>query len=109
MNASETELDSKPKDTARRDGFTAVHDKRNRRVRGLWERNGRFYAQLRYPEHRSPRRVPLVATTLAEAKAEYAELMRNRRLGDVPAPGRKPLFRDVAEEYISFLRTGSAS
>ena len=39
--------------------FNAVKDSRNRKIRGLWVRNGRFYLQFRVAGEKSARRVPL--------------------------------------------------
>src|SRR6266498_270689 len=60
------------------DRFTKVHDRRKQPIRELWQRNGRFYAQLKSEDgitsKRKTRRVPLVdkdsnaVATVAEAK-----------------------------------------
>lgn len=70
--------------------FIAVRDSRNRRVRGLYKRNGRFYAQLWVDQgygKKSPRRFALSnsdnlpARTLEEAK-EAMEVKRHERRED---------------------------
>jgi hypothetical protein len=70
------------------DSFAKVLDGRKQPIRGLWERNGRFYAQLKIENsltgEKKTRRIPLVdkdgeavnlgkAVTTAEY-AKYAEL-----------------------------------
>jgi hypothetical protein len=37
----------------------ATRDSRNRKVRGRWQRGGKYYVQFRIPGERSVRRVPL--------------------------------------------------
>jgi len=37
-----------------------VKDARGHKIRGLWERNGRYYASLRHADRKSARMVPLV-------------------------------------------------
>ena len=90
--------------------FTPARDSRNRRVRGLYIRNGRFYCQLwvdRGDGRKTARRFPLFnsenlpARTLNEAK-EALEIKRNdRREEKLPTPGRKPNFLDYSETYLN--------
>ena len=84
--------------------FTAVRDGRNRKVPGLSERNGRFYACLwidRGDGRKTARRFPLEARTLTEAK-EQMEIKRNERREDkLPSQGRKPTFTDAIAEYLA--------
>jgi integrase len=99
-------------DTAGNHGgqFTPVKDSRNRRVPGLYVRNGRFYAQLwvdRGDGRKTARRFPLATKdgeavrTLQEAK-EAAEIKRHeRRENALPIGGRKPLFTDYSESYFA--------
>ena len=90
--------------------FTPARDSRNRRVPGLYIRNGRFYCQLsvdRGDGRKTARRFPLFnpenlrARTLNEAK-EALEIKRNDRREDkLPTPGRKPNFLDYSEMYLN--------
>jgi integrase len=90
--------------------FTPARDSRNRRVPGLYIRNGRYYCQLwvdRGDGRKSARRFPLFnsenlpARTLNEAK-EALEIKRNDRREDkLPTPGRKPNFLDYSETYLT--------
>lgn len=59
--ANDTQTKIQKEKTGRNHGahFTGVCDSRNRKIRGLWQRNGRYYAQFRVPGEKSPRRVPL--------------------------------------------------
>jgi integrase len=95
--------------------FIAVTDSRNRKIRGLWQRNGRYYAQLRIPGEKSPRRVALMKNdgedsvpveTYSEAIAARDEILHSRRHGKPMKPrGRKPLLADAAAEYIRHHRS----
>ena len=90
--------------------FIAVRDSRNRRVSGIYQRNGRFYAQLwvaREDGQKTARKFPLLTDegapveNLAEAK-EAAEVLRNdRREKKLPTSGHKPKFADYVETYFS--------
>ena len=82
--------------------FTVARDARNRKVRGLWKRGDRFYAQTRVPGEKSARRIPLVASTLTEAKEEMAKACANAREGALPKGGVKPLFADYVRDYLDY-------
>jgi integrase len=93
--------------------FIPVRDSRNRRVRGLYQRNDRYYAQLwvdRGYGKKSARRFPLLtpdnlpARTLQEAK-EALEVKRHERRKDaLPLLGRKPIFGDYCDAYFDKAR-----
>ena len=90
--------------------FIGVRDSRNRRVSGLYTRNGRFYAQLwvtRNDGNKTARKFPLLTPdgapviNLAQAK-EAAEVLRNdRRIDALPTTGHKPKFADYIETYFA--------
>lgn len=89
--------------------FTAVRDSRNRRVPGIYQRNGRYYCQL-WVElgngRKAARRFPLLnddgapATNLNEAKAALEVKRHDRRENRLPTLGRKPLFHDYCATYF---------
>jgi integrase len=95
--------------------FAKVLDGRKQPVRGLWERNGRFYAQLTVENPltgvKKVRRVPLVdkdgvsAATAAQAIAELKRLQTKRSDNDLGAVGRTPKFSDYAARYLDFIST----
>ena len=96
--------------TKHRPSFTTVRDSRNRRVPGLYIRNGRYYAQLwadRGDGKKTARRFPLVTAdkvpvqNLIEAKESMEVLRGVRRQNELPKAGRKPTFSDYAEVYFS--------
>ena len=89
--------------------FTGVRDSRNRRVAGIYVRNGRYYAQLwvdRDDGQKIARKFPLLTadgdpvTNLVQAK-EAADVPRNdRREKNLPTSGHKPKFADYVETYF---------
>jgi integrase len=89
--------------------FTPARDSRNRRVPGLYIRNGRYYCQLWTDlgnGKKGPRRFPLVngdnqpIYSLTAAK-EALEIKRHeRRQNKLPTSGRKPLLADYCETYF---------
>ena len=87
--------------------YSKVCDKRKRPIRGLWERNGRYYAQLTVEDPvtgmKQVKRVPLegVATD-AQAVAKLQELLTQRRKGALPVLKRTPLFADYAKQYFDY-------
>lgn len=97
--------------------FSKVLDGRKQPIRGLWERNGRFYAQLKIEDsltgEKKTRRVPLVdkegeaVKSRAEAVAEMQRLRVKRTDGELPVLRRTPLFNAYAKSYIEFIGTGA--
>jgi integrase len=95
----------------RRSQYQKVRDERKRPIRGLWDRNGRFYAQLTIEDHETGRkrvrRVPLEgATTAAQAKAQLEEIKVGRRKGELSVLKRAPHFTQYADEYLEYHRVG---
>ena len=83
--------------------YQKVHDGRKRRIRGLWNRGGAFYAQLSLPNEdgvRKMRRVKLNATTVASATDELRRMVIDRDDDQLPAMVRKPRFDNYAQDYI---------
>ena len=84
--------------------FAAVLDSRKRKIPGLWQRNGRFYAQLRVDlgdGTTAPRRLALDAANLDEAKAELERKRTERRDNELPQRGQQPRFEEFAKEYLA--------
>ena len=84
-------------------------DERKRPLRGLWVRNGRFYAQMTVEDphtgRKQVRRVPLEgALTTAQAKQQFDELLVNRRKGTLPVLKQTPDFATFAVSYLDFYR-----
>lgn len=92
----------------KKDTYQTVKDSRGRRVRGLWSRNGRFFASMTVEENgiKKKRMVPLKgAASFSEAKEAYQRLLTERADGALPVMGRKPKFSEyLAESYESRLQ-----
>jgi integrase len=82
--------------------FISAKDARNRKVRGLWRRGERFYAQVRVPGEKSARKIPLNAATLSEAKMEMAKRRTEAREGALPKGGVKPILDDYVKDYLDY-------
>jgi len=94
--------------------FIAARDYRNRRIPGLYTRNGRFYAVLwadRGDGRKVTRRFPLYDSnlqpirTIVEAKEALIELRQNRKERELPLAGRKPRFDEFCDEYLEMATT----
>ena len=84
--------------------FLPVFDSRKRKIRGLWHRGSRYYAQLRMEMgngETKPRRIPLEAATLDQARSELEKTRTRNREGKLPSTGRRPLFSDFAGDYLA--------
>jgi integrase len=89
--------------------FMPVRDSRNRRVPGLYRRNGRFYAQLwvdRGFGKKSARRFALFNSdnlsvrTLQEDKEALEVKRHERREYSLPILGHKPIFSVYSDRYF---------
>ena len=99
--------------------FSKVLDGRKQPVRGLWERNGRYYAQLTVENpitgEKKVRRVPLVdkdgvpVPTSAQAIGELKRLQTQRADNDMPSVGRTPKFGEYAARYLDFISSGQGT
>jgi integrase len=87
--------------------YLKVQDQRKRAIRGLWKRNGRYYAQLTVEDPnngiKKVKRMPLEnVTTDAQAIAKYQEILTDRRKGSLPVPQRAPKFSDYSQTYLDY-------
>jgi len=87
--------------------YQKVFDERKRRVRGIWKRNGWFYARLNAVDEitgrKSTKRVRLeTARTVAEAKIALQDLQIDRRDHNLPVLKRSPRLADYWEQYFNF-------
>lgn len=89
--------------------FIAVRDSRNRRISGLYTRNGRFNGLLWAAgagDKKIPRRFPLndpagvACTNLAQAKDAFDLLRGARQEAALPMAGRKPGFSSWSDQYL---------
>ncbi len=95
--------------TKHRYRFSSVKDSRNRKVRGLWKRGEKLYMQTRVSGERSARKIPLKSSTLEAARAEMADIKKQKRAEGLPDTGLRPLFSDYAKKYLKFQRTARDS
>jgi integrase len=103
VRAHETESIKQKSGTAsHRLSFNSARDARNRKVRGLWKRGDRYYAQVRVPGEKSARKIPLKADNLTEAKEEMAKRRNEAREGALPKGGVKPSLADFVRDYLAF-------
>jgi integrase len=97
--------------------FAKVQDGRKQDIRGLWVRNGRYYAQLQFEDaatgQKKVRRVPLVdpetktaVTTTAQAVEQMNRLKVKRSESDLPVLNRTPKFKAFAKTYLDFIQAG---
>ena len=96
--------------------FAKVLDGRKQPIRGLWVRNGRFYAQLTFEDSSTGqavvRRVTLAdkagqpVTTVPQAVAAMAALKVRRSDNDLPVLNRTPKFEDFVKTYLTFVKAG---
>lgn len=96
--------------------FAKVIDGRKQPIRGLWIRNGRYYAQLKIENPitgiKKTKRVPLnnrtgePVQTVAQAVAEMNRLRTQRADNALPVLARTPKFSDYAKRYLEIARLG---
>lgn len=99
--------------------FAKVLDGRKQPIRGLWVRNGRYYAQLQFEDSKTGnkrvRRVPLVdkdkqpVQTVPQAVEVLNRLKVKRSDNDLPVLHRTPKFSDYVKTYLDFIRAGQDS
>jgi integrase len=96
---------------SRLDCYQKVYDSRKRRMRGLWQRNERYYANLTVTDDLGvkssrwvPLEVPLDGSSLTEAKADYDRLKVERADDRLRPLGLTPTVRDyIQKSYIPQL------
>lgn len=89
-----------------RDTYQKVFDSARRRVRGLWRRNGRYFANLTVEDdlgRKSSQMVPLAGTTLDEVKLDYSRLVTERADGRLRPLGLTPKLADYVASYEQAL------
>ena len=99
--------------------FSKVVDGRKQPIRGLWVRNGRFYAQLKIENAitgiKKTKRVPLVdkdgnpVETVAQATSELKRLQTQRADNALPVLQRTSKFQDYVKQYLTFIGSGQGA
>lgn len=83
------------------DTYRRVFDSRKRRVRGLWRRNERYFANVTVSDdtgRKQQKMVPLGAATLDQAKADYARLLTERADNRLRPLGMVPTVAEYLEQ-----------
>jgi integrase len=86
--------------------YRKVLDSRKRRVRGVWKRNGHFYANLTVADdlgRKTSRWVLLAGATLDDAKADYSRLVTERADDRLRPLGLTPTLGDYIGVYTQQL------
>ena len=84
--------------------FEAVCDSRKQKVRGLWKRGERYYAQLRIAGangKNDPAKIALEASNLDEARAELERVRTDNRRGEIARQADAPSFAEFAQAYLA--------
>jgi integrase len=99
--------------------FSKVLDGRKQPIRGLWVRNGRYYARLSVENNvigeKAVRRIPLVdkdgkpVGTVSQAVAELKRLETKRADNTLPVLKMTPKFADYAACYLEFVSSGQGA
>jgi integrase len=99
--------------------FTKVKDGRKQPVRGLWVRNGRYYARLNVENPvtgaKRTKWVPLVdkdqnpVQTVPQAIVELHRLQTHRADDTLPTIGRTPKFADYVKKYLEDTAAGQGA
>ena len=95
--------------------FAKALDGRKQPIRGLWIRNGRFYARLSTEADNGGKKlswVPLLnpegnaVATVPQAVAELARLRTQRTDDALPVLGQTPIFSQYADTYLAQVKAG---
>src|SRR3982074_1636285 len=90
-----------------RNRWQKVFDNRRRRIRGLWLRNGVYYAQLRLDGEQFAKRVPLhKAETIAQATVAMQGLKAKRGDGTLQIAKIRgaPSLKKAGQSYLNNLK-----
>ena len=94
--------------------YQPVRNGRKQKIRGLWERNGKFYAQMTVKDPNTGKKkvtkiplkmeengIPRYVATVAEAVAAQEKLKVQRAENSLPVLGQMPKFSDYVTEYLT--------
>ena len=99
MNRAET----KSNRAGRRHSYTKVLDNRKHPIRGLWRRNGQFYARIVIENaegQKSTPYVPLKSITTAEAQDEFRRLLVERKENRLRPIGQSPTLASYIKTFL---------
>ena len=90
--------------SSRRHRYTKVCDNRKHPIRGLWRRNGSFFARLTIEDdcgRKSVKWVPLeAAKSASDAQEEFRKLLVERDENRLRPVGLSPLVKDYVQTYL---------
>jgi integrase len=99
--------------------FAKALNGRKQPIRGLWIRNGRYYAQLKLEDlktgSKKTRRIPLLdkegrpVESLKQAQDELGELLSKRRNNALPMLGQNPKLVDYVKTYLESIDSGQGA
>ena len=98
--------------------FAKVRDGRKQPIRGLWVRNGRYYARLNVENSitgiKKTTWVPLVnkdgaVETVSQAVSQIERLRTQRADNALPVLARQPKFADYAKKYLENMAAGQGA
>lgn len=99
--------------------FSKAVDGRKQEIRGLWVRNGRFYARMSVENAitgiKKTKRVPLVdkdgnpVQTVAQAVAQMNRLKTQRSDNTLPVLDRTPKFAKYSKDYLDYVESGQGA
>ena len=91
-----------PKNQPKKKQFQKVLDTKGKPVTSLWQRNGRYYAQLTLKDEGRTKntKLALKSTNLSEAKAELEELKVKRRNDQLKPVKKAPKLVDYCGVYL---------
>ncbi len=87
-------------------GYQKVFDSRKRRMRGLWQRNGKYYANLSVADdlgRKTSKWVALAAVTLTQAIEDYRRLQVEKEENRLRPIGLKPTLADFLDTHLKDL------
>jgi integrase len=95
--------------SSHRYSYQKVRDNRKHPIRGLWRRNGKFFARLTVEDADGRKKLQwaaLQAGTVAEAQAEFRTLLVERQDNTLRQLSRSPRFTDFLNQtYLPLLAT----
>jgi len=113
------EIESNAKNQKHVAKFEKVLDGRGHPIRGLVVRDGRYYARLSAPHHKTGmlvvQRIPLktkddiAVESKAQAVTELKRLQTQRDEGTLPVLHRTPKFSDYVTQYLDLISTGNGA
>lgn len=108
VSTAQTEQPIDASSSSTRYSYHKVKDKRKHPIRGLWKRNGTFYARITVTDpqtaEKALRWAKLEAETVPAAVAALHKLQVQREAGDLPVLKQTPKFNEYVPEYLAGVK-----